>query len=95
MRPHDPALCDCLLLEVVSLEWDTAWVNVGDELDDDLVDVVPPALDTGAFADHDTGPLGFTVVGPLLPAKRPARASSPAQRVDAAAIALSGQRFPR
>ncbi len=96
MREHEASLCDCLVLEVVGADGVSAWVDVGEELDDDLVDMVPPALDAGCFAEHDTGPLGFTVIGPLLPAKRPARAiSATAQRVDAAAVPIGLQRAAR
>ena len=81
MRDHDPSLCDCLVLEVVGLEWDTAWVVDDPDAPDDLFDT------------PDTEPLGFTVIGPLLQPKAPARL--PAERVDAAAVPLGLKRAAR
>ncbi|HKQ65977.1 MAG TPA: hypothetical protein VJZ73_13265 [Methylomirabilota bacterium] len=70
MRDHDPALCDCLVLELVGDHATSAFVHEPVYDDDD--EMVPPPIPE--FTDeHDTGPLGFTVVGPLLSPRKPAR----------------------
>lgn len=71
MRAHDPALLDCLVLELAGERVTSAFVHEP-ELDDGD-EMVPPPIPQ--FTDeHDTGPLGFTVIGPLLSPRRPAKA---------------------
>lgn len=73
MREHDPNRCDCLMLETVlgTSQETSAWVHPSymDDGDDDG-EIVPPPLPTFA-GDHDTDPLGFTVVGPLMAPRKP------------------------
>jgi hypothetical protein len=81
-REHDPTLCDCLVIEPAMpsdgdipfglpesvMGWSASWVKVGHELDGQGEDDGVPK----AAEDYNTGPLGFTVIGPLLSPRRPA-----------------------
>lgn len=70
-RPHDPQLCDHLVMEVIGREWNATRLAADDPgLSTDLGSrAIPEALE----CEPDTGPLGFTMVGPLLDARRPGR----------------------
>jgi hypothetical protein len=65
-RPHDPALCDHMVIEVADWSW---WVTPLASDDPGLECAIPEALE----CEPDTGPLGFTVIGPAQDPRPPAK----------------------
>lgn len=78
-RPHDSTLCGYLVLEVSTapgspVATSSAWV-ASTAAEGDAGELVPAPLTL--FPDEgDTGPLGFTIVGPLMSPRRPSRPRS-------------------
>jgi hypothetical protein len=72
MRPHDPAACDLLVLELAVSGGRVVVVSsvLDVELDSDITDriAIPAPID-----QDDTDPLGFTVIGPLFTPRLPAK----------------------
>lgn len=73
MKEHDPSLCDYLLVEEVVTRGGlrvSAIFLAPEHPDDEQGDRigVPESLD----CEPDTGPLGFTMVGPLMEPRPPA-----------------------
>lgn len=69
MRDHDPSKCDCLVLAVDGAgEVTEATVKPAHM-------IVFPRARSSFDDDGDTGPMGFTIVGPFIEPREPAGGS--------------------